>query len=135
VRHATGYASALVQARRFNEAAVVLRRILAVEPENFTAHTNLATALYELKDFPAALAEFQWLLGRKPDLVVAYYFIATAHDFLGEYADALAAYETFLARADARQNQLAIDKGNLRLPSLRNQVKRGEGKKKKKAGE
>jgi len=135
VRHATGYAAALVQARRFNEAAVVLRRILAVEPDNFTAHTNLATALYELKNFPAALAEFQWLLGKKPDLVVAYYFIATAHDFLGEYADALAAYETFLARADARQNQLEIDKVNLRLPTLRNQVKRGEGKKKKKAGE
>ena len=134
VRHATGYAAALVQARRFAEAAVVLRRILAVEPENFTAHTNLATALYELKQFPSAVAEFQWLLGKRPDLVVAYYFIATAHDFLGEYAEALAAYETFLARADARQNQLEIDKVNLRLPTLRNQVKRGEGKKKK-AGE
>lgn len=133
VRHATGYAAALVQARRFNEAAIVLRRILAVEPENFTAHTNLATALYELKNFPAALAEFEWLLGKKPDLVVAYYFIATAHDFLGEYAEALAAYETFLARADARQNQLEIDKVNLRLPTLRNQVKRGEGKKSRKS--
>lgn len=135
VRHATGYAAALVQARRFNEAAVVLRRILSVEPDNFTAHTNLATALYELKNYPAALAEFEWLLGKKPDLVVAYYFIATAHDFLGEYAEALAAYQTFLARADARQNQLEIDKVNLRLPTLRNQVQRGEGKKKKKDSE
>ncbi|HJU56964.1 MAG TPA: tetratricopeptide repeat protein [Pyrinomonadaceae bacterium] len=133
VRHATGYAAALVQARRFNEAAIVLRRILAVEPENFTAHTNLATALYELKNFPAALAEFEWLLGKKPDLVVAYYFIATAHDFLGEYAEALAAYETFLARANAQQNQLEIDKVNLRLPTLRNQVRRGEGKKSRKS--
>ncbi len=131
VRHATGYAGALVQARRFAEAAIILRRILSVEPENFTAHTNLATALYELKQFPSAVAEFQWLLGKKPDLVVAYYFIATAHDFLGEYAEALAAYETFLARADAQQNQLEIDKVNLRLPTLRNQVRRGEGKKKK----
>ncbi|HEY0378907.1 MAG TPA: tetratricopeptide repeat protein [Pyrinomonadaceae bacterium] len=131
VRHATGYAAALVRARRFNEAAVVLRRILSVEPDNFTAHTNLATALYELKNYPAALAEFEWLLGKKPDLVVAYYFIATAHDFLGEYAEALAAYETFLTRADAGQNQLEIDKVNLRLPTLRSQVKRGEGKKKK----
>jgi tetratricopeptide (TPR) repeat protein len=135
VRHATGYAGALVQARRFAEAAVILRRILSVEPENYTAHTNLATALYELKQFPSAVEEFRWLLGKRPDLVVAYYFIATAHDFLGEYADALAAYETFLARADAAQNQLEIDKVNLRLPTLRNQVKRGEGKKKKKAGD
>lgn len=131
LRYATGYAAALVQARRFAEAAVILRRILDIEPDNFAARTNLATALYELKQFPAALTEFKWLVETKPDLVVAYYFIASAHDFLGEYADALAAYETFLARADAQKNQLEIDKINLRLPSLRNQIKRGGGAKKR----
>jgi tetratricopeptide (TPR) repeat protein len=135
VRYATGYAAALVQARRFAEAAIILRRILEIQPDNFAAHTNLATALYELKQFPAAVAEFRWLLEKKPDLVVAYFFIATAHDNLGEYGDALAAYETFLQRADAQKNQLEIDKVNLRLPSLRNQVKRGEGAKKKKNSE
>ena len=133
VRYATGYAAALVQARRFSEAVVILRRILAVQPDNFTAHANLATALYELKQFPAALSEYKWLLETKPDLTVAYYFIATAHDFLGEYVDALSAYEAFLARADAQTNQLEIDKVNLRLPALRNQVKRGEGTKKRKS--
>jgi tetratricopeptide (TPR) repeat protein len=130
---ATGYAAALVQARRFAEAAVILRRILAVQPDNFVARTNLATALYELKHFPDALAEFKWLVAARPELVVAYYFIASAHDNLGEYPEALAAYETFLARADAAKNQLEIDKVNLRLPSLRNQIKRGEGVKKKKS--
>jgi tetratricopeptide (TPR) repeat protein len=121
-----------VQTRRFADAVTILRRILNLEPANFTAHTNLATALYELKQFPAALSEFKWLVETKPDLVVAYFFIATAHDLLGEYQEALAAYETFLARADASKNQLEIDKVNLRLPSLRNQIKRGEGAKKKK---
>ncbi|HKR02883.1 MAG TPA: tetratricopeptide repeat protein [Pyrinomonadaceae bacterium] len=135
VRYATGYAAALVQARRFAEAAVILRRIIAVQPDNFAAHTNLATALYELKQFPAALAEFKWLVATRPELVVAYYFIATAHDFLGEYTDALAAYETFLARAQPQTNQLEIDKVNLRLPSLRNQIKRGQGSKKKRNSE
>jgi len=133
VRYATGYAAALVQARRFSDAVVILRRILAIQPDNFTAHTNLATALYELKQFPEAVSEFNRLLEVKPDLVAAYFFIATAHDYLGEYRDALAAYETFLSRADAQKNQLEIDKVNLRLPSLRNQIKRGEGPKKKKA--
>jgi tetratricopeptide (TPR) repeat protein len=133
VRYATGYAAALVQARRFRDAVVILRRILAIQPDNFTAHTNLATALYELKQFPEAVSEFRRLLEVKPDLVAAYFFIATAHDYLGEYREALAAYETFLARADAQKNQLEIDKVNLRLPGLRNQIKRGEGPKKKKA--
>jgi hypothetical protein len=67
----------------------------------------------------------------KPDIVVAHYFIATAHDYLGEYPEALASYEKFLAVADAKTNQLEIDKVRLRLPSLRRQIQLGEGAKKK----
>ncbi|HEX8491680.1 MAG TPA: tetratricopeptide repeat protein [Pyrinomonadaceae bacterium] len=129
---AVGYTAALVQARRFEEAAIIARRVLAVAPERYEAHANLATALYELKRFPEALVEFRWLAEAKPDLATVYFFIATAHDFLGQYAEALTAYETFLARADAQANQLEIEKVNLRLPTLRNQVKRGEGAKQKK---
>ena len=42
--HATGYSSALVQARRFPDAVAVLRRVLAVAPDNYAAHANLAAA-------------------------------------------------------------------------------------------
>jgi tetratricopeptide (TPR) repeat protein len=129
--YATGYSSALVQARRFAEAAAILRRVIADAPNNYAAHANLATALYELKQFAAAVAEYEWLLKTKPDLNVAYYFIATAHDYLGEYNQALDAYETFLARADAKVNQLEFDKVRLRLPFLRKQIQLGQGVKRK----
>jgi hypothetical protein len=76
--------------------------------------------------------EYKWLSRARPELSVVHFFIATAHDRLGEYEAALEAYETFLSRADARVNQLEIEKVNLRLPSLRGQVKRGEGIKKDK---
>jgi tetratricopeptide (TPR) repeat protein len=130
--YATGYTAALVQARRFAEASIIARRILSVAPDNYTAHANLATALYELKRYPEALVEYNWLLASKPDLTVAYFFIGTVHDYLGQYPEALAAYETFLARANPKDNQLEIDKINLRLPSLRRQIARGEGAKRKK---
>lgn len=129
---AVGYTASLVQARRFEQAAIIARRVLVVAPDRYEARANLATALYELKRFPEALVEFRWLSEAKPDLAAPYFFIATAHDFLGEYAQALMAYETFLARADAQMNKLEIEKVNLRLPVLRNQVKRGEGAKQKK---
>jgi len=129
--YATGYSSALVQARRFPEAVDILRRVINFAPGNYAAHANLATALYRLKQFPEALIEYQWLLKAKPDLVVAHYFIATAHDYLGEYEAALTAYELFLAGADANTNQLEIDKVNLRLPSLRRQIKMGQSVKRK----
>lgn len=129
--YATGYAAALIQARRFMEAASILRRVITVVPNNYAAHANLATALYELKQFAPALAEYEWLLKTKPDLTVAYYFIATTHDYLGEYEQALVAYESFLARADAKTNQLEIEKIKLRLPTLRRQIQLGEGVKQK----
>ena len=126
-----GFGAALVQARRFAEAAGVLRRVIATAPDNFTAHANLATALYELKLYQEALNEYEWLLRTKPDLIVTYYFVATAHDFLGEYQEALSAYELFLTRADPKSNQLEIEKVKLRLPAVRRQIQMGRGNKKK----
>ncbi len=129
--YAIGYASALVQARRFQEAVNVLRAVLAKSPNEYLAHTNLALALYELKDFRGALAEYEWVANARPELAVTYFFIATAHDNLLEYQDALDAYEKFLARADPTANKLEIEKINLRLPVLRDQIKRGQGLKRK----
>jgi tetratricopeptide (TPR) repeat protein len=130
--HAVGYAAALVQLRRFPEAAAILRRVIGDVPDKYEAHANLAAALYEMKLYNEAVVEYKWVSRARPELPVVHFFIAIAHDRLGEYEAALEAYETFLARADARVNQLEIEKVNLRLPSLRNQIKRGEGVKKDK---
>jgi tetratricopeptide (TPR) repeat protein len=132
VGYAVGYAAALVQSRRFAEAAGILQRVIAAAPEHYEAHANFAAALFELKLYNRAVVEYKWIERAKPELAVVHYFIAIAHDRLGEYEEALASYETFLARADAGVNQLEIEKVNLRLPSLRNQIKRGEGVKKDK---
>jgi tetratricopeptide (TPR) repeat protein len=132
--YATGYSSALVQARRFGDAVVVLRRVIAADPNNYAAHANLATALYALKQYPLAVAEYEWLLKQKPDLAIAHYFIATSHDYLGEYEQALPSYELFLSRADQQTNQLEIEKVKLRLPFLRRQIQLGQGVKQKSAG-
>lgn len=129
--YAIGYAAALVQARRFPEAAHILRQVVQAQPENYSAHANYATALYEAKRYPEAIAEFEWIIARKPEVVITHYFIATSHDYLGEYPEALASYEKFLASADAGTNKLEIDKVNLRLPTLRRQIQLGEGVKKK----
>lgn len=130
--YATGFASALVQARRFDEAIKILSRVISLTPDSYIAHANLATALYERKRYPESIVEYQWLLRSKPDLKVAYYFIATAYDYLGEYVEALPAYEKFLAGAQGQTNQLEIEKVKLRLPSLKRQIQLGQGVKPKK---
>ncbi|HYN85382.1 MAG TPA: tetratricopeptide repeat protein [Pyrinomonadaceae bacterium] len=132
-KYAVGYAAALVQLRKFPEAASLLKRVLELAPDDYAARANFATALYEMGLYKEAIAEYNWMARARPDLAVLHFFIGTAHDKLGEFTDALAAYETFLARADQSANSLEIGKVNLRLPSLRNQIKRGEGVKKKDA--
>lgn len=131
-KYAIGYAAALVQLRRFAEAETILRRVIAAAPGEYTAHANLALALYELKRFAEALPEYEWLAATRPENPATYFFIATAHDNLGEYELALNAYEKFLTRADPTNNKLDIEKVNLRLPRLRDQISRGQGTKRKK---
>ena len=130
-KYVTGYAAALIQLRRFPEAEALLRRVIAVNADDYTAHANLALSLYEMKRFAEAVPEFEFLARARPEIAATYFFVATAHDNLGQYQQALEAYQQFLARADQTENKLEIEKVNLRLPSLRAQIQRGQGVKKK----
>ncbi len=138
-QHQIGVASALVKLRRFQEAVAVSRQALALNPKEdlaYFAHTNLATALFELDDFPNAAREFVWIFdhqrkrGDQKRTAITLYFLGICFDKLADYEQALKAYEQFMALASA-DNQLEIDKVKLRLPTLRNQIKEGKGKRKK----
>ena len=85
-----------------------------------------------MKRFSEALPEYQWLAAARPEIAATYFFMATAHDNLGAYEQALDAYVTLLSRADPTSNKLEIEKVNLRLPKLRDQISRGQGAKRKK---
>jgi tetratricopeptide (TPR) repeat protein len=124
-----GYAAALVQAKRYEDAVVVLRRSIAIAPSNSTAHANLATALFQLKRYPEAKIEFRWLTDHQPEQAVAYYFLAIVHDQLTEFPDAAANYQQFLRLADPESSKLEIEKVNLRLPVVQRLIKEGKGKK------
>ncbi len=124
LEHAIGFGAALVQAKQFENAAALFRRILQIAPGNYAARANLATALFESKQFAAAKAEYEWLTAKKPDLAIGYFFLAITNDQMGQYTDALTNYQKFLRLADAAQNQLEIDKVKLRLPALQKLIKR-----------
>ncbi len=129
IDHAIGYGAALVQAHQFEQAVSLFNRLIAVAPDNSTAHANLAAALFELKRYAEAKTQYEWLIARQPDLAVAYYLLGITHDQLTEYLDALANYQQFLRLANPDKNQLEIEKVNLRLPILQRQIKSGKGKK------
>jgi tetratricopeptide (TPR) repeat protein len=128
INHAVGFGAALVQAKRFDDAAVFFLKIKQIAPDNYTARANLAAALFQLKRYGEAKIEYGWLTEKQPALPVGYYFLAIAHDNLGEYMDAMANYQQFLRLADPKTNQLEIEKVNLRLPSLQKLIRQQEKK-------
>jgi tetratricopeptide (TPR) repeat protein len=129
IQHAVGFAAALVQAKQFGQAVVLLQRLIALAPGNATLHANLATALFELKRYSEARTEFDWLVADQPSAAAPYFFLGIIHDRSTEFVDSLAAYEQYLKLADPVANKDEIDKVNLRLPALRTLVKKAKGKK------
>ena len=124
-----GYAAALVQARQYGEAVIILRKLLAIASDNSTVRANLATALFQLKRYPEAKIEFRWLTDNQPDQPAAFYFLGIVHDQLLEFADAAANYQQFLRLADPVSSKLEIEKVNLRMPIVQRLIKDGKGKK------
>ncbi|MFM9903937.1 MAG: tetratricopeptide repeat protein [Pyrinomonadaceae bacterium] len=129
VSHAVGFGAALVQAKQYEAAVNLLRKIIEIVPDNWTAHANLGTALFQLNRYAEAKIEFEWLTAKQPRVAGAYYFLAIAHDHLGEFMDAMANYQEYLRLADPVQNKLDIEKVNLRIPTLEVDIKKGRGKK------
>ena len=129
LNYVIGFGAALVQAKQYENAVVIFRKIIAIAPDNYTARANLAISLFQLKRYQEAKIEYQWLAEKQPDNAIIYYFLGIIHDQLQEYLDAMANYQMFLKRADAEKNKLEIDKVNLRLPSLQKQIKEKKGKK------
>lgn len=123
INHAVGYGAALVQARQFESAIILFRKLLQIAPDNFAARANLATALFESKNYSEAKKEYEWIIEKKPNLPAAYFFLAISYDQMGEYMEARNNYQQFLKFADAVQNRLEIEKVNLRLPALEKLIK------------
>lgn len=128
INYVIGFAAALVQAKKFEAAVQILRQVLDVVPDNYTARANLAIALFQLNRFEEAKAEYEWLTRKQPDLPIAFYFLAITHDRLKEYIDAMANYQQFLRLADSEKNKVEIEMVNLRMPALQKFIKQGKGK-------
>lgn len=127
--HAIGFGAALVQAKQFDAAVNIFKRILEIAHDNLTVRANLATALFQLKRYAEAKVQFVWLTEAQPTSATAYFFLGIVHDQLNEYLDAMANYQQYLRLADPVANKLDIERVNLRLPSLQKLVKSRKGKK------
>ncbi|MEW6732388.1 MAG: tetratricopeptide repeat protein [Acidobacteriota bacterium] len=126
-----GLASLLLKAQRFDAAIHHFTAALAQKRDYYEAHAGLGLALFKLERFAPAAEQFILALRAQPDNTIGYYFLGICFDRLGDLMQALKAYELFLAKADKSANQFEIDSVNARLPSLRRQLEKQPGPKKK----
>jgi tetratricopeptide (TPR) repeat protein len=128
INHAIGYGAALLQLKRYPEAAALLKRLSDASPDNFTVRANFATALFQMGNYEEAKAQYQWITENQPDLAAAYFFLAICNDKLTYFVEAMANYQAFLKFARPAEFTIEIERVNLRLPSLQRQIKEGKGK-------
>lgn len=86
----------LLHARRFDDAQVLLHRVIEIAPALPEAHINLGFALLGLQRAEPALRAFERAIALRPDQANAYYGLALAQELRGDLELALGAMRTYL---------------------------------------
>ncbi len=86
----------LLHGRRFDEARVLLLRVIELSPALPEAHANLGFALLGLQQPEAARVAFERAILLRPQQANAYYGLALAQEALGDLELALGAMRSYL---------------------------------------
>ncbi|MGA9800088.1 MAG: sulfatase-like hydrolase/transferase [Terriglobales bacterium] len=92
-------AEMLAENQRYAEAAPLLERVIAMEPELPIAYLQLGTALTFLRDYEKAVPVLQKAVQLRPDLTVPRYQLGSALFETEDFAGAAVQFETALARS------------------------------------
>jgi len=98
----------MLHARRYEEAATALHRVLAYAPKLPEAHVNMGFAMLGLARLKEAHDFFEGATALAPSQANAYYGLALVHEARGDFASATGAMRTYLHLArDERPEHLA----------------------------
>lgn len=88
-----------LQTGRVELGVALIRKAIAVNPNDAAIHNNLANALYELKQLGEAVASYDRAIALRPDYPSAYYNRAAALKDLQRPAEAIESYDKAIALA------------------------------------
>ena len=89
----------MLHARRYEEAATALHRVLAYAPKLPEAHVNMGFAMLGLSRLKEAHDFFEGATALAPSQANAYYGLALVHEARGDFASATGAMYTYAADA------------------------------------
>ena len=108
---------------RATEALSDFERILTNNPESKSARSGRSLALFNLERWDDARLSFEDIVASSDEFPIAYYYLGIINDKLARPEDSLSNYEQFLKVADRLSMGLEIERTQLRLSSLRRQVR------------
>ena len=80
--------------KRYDEAAVALKKSSQIEPKNASAHFNLGLTLYNAGRYSEAIESYKEVIKLRPNLPQAYFNLGLAFYAINDKTAALAQYET-----------------------------------------
>ena len=80
---------------RYEEAIDLLKRAIALQPDQYMAHYNLGCLFQVKQNFDLAIGAFKETLRLKPEFADAYHHLGVSYNQTKQYADAI---ESFTAR-------------------------------------
>jgi choline-sulfatase len=92
-------AEMMAEEQRYAEAAPLLERVIAMEPELPIAYLQLGTALTFLRDYEKAVPVLQKAVQLRPDLTVPRYQLGSALFETGDFAGAALQFKTAVTRS------------------------------------
>lgn len=84
------------QSKRFEDATILLERVVNADPGNAVARNNLGNLHYDLRQYDKALQSFEDALAIKPDYAEAHYNRGVILQELNRFDDALASLDRAL---------------------------------------
>jgi tetratricopeptide (TPR) repeat protein len=92
----------LSQQKEYDSALVILNQIIALEADNFLAHSNKVRIYVKLKDYNQAIKESLLLTVLKPDLAEGYLFTGMLYDKTSDTKNAKKQYKKAIAIFNSR---------------------------------
>jgi tetratricopeptide (TPR) repeat protein len=80
--------------KRYDDAAVALKKSAEIEPKNAAAHFNLGLTLYNAGRYSEAIESYKEVIKLRPNLGQAYFNLALTYYAINDKVAAMAQYET-----------------------------------------
>ena len=109
----------LIRSERYGEAAEILNKAIAIEPEHSKAYNYLGIALGRLKRYEESAAAYQKAVNIDYDYASAHFNLALVYEQMGRNSDALECWKRYLSIGEVTgEREDMLERARVRIKEL-----------------